>query len=67
MVEPRSATASGRSGGLSRLSNRALLEAGGAFAGGGFLGGAYFGIVGAIIGSLLGSVLTLLLISRESR
>jgi hypothetical protein len=43
----------------SRLSALTLLEAGGAFAGGAFLAGAYFGMVGAVVGSLVGFVVVL--------
>lgn len=43
----------------SRLSARTLLEAGGAFAGGAFLAGAYFGMVGAVLGSLVAFVVVL--------
>ncbi len=43
----------------SRLSALTLLEAGGAFAGGAFLAGTYFGMVGAVLGSLVGFVVVL--------
>lgn len=44
----------------STVSTRTLLEAGGGFAGGAFLAGTYFGIAGAILGSLLGFAVVLL-------
>lgn len=50
----------------SRLSARTLLEAGGAFAGGAFLAGAYFGVVGAVLGSLAGFVVVLATSSNVS-
>jgi len=36
------------------MKSRRLLEAGGSGAGGAFLGGAWFGIVGAVVGSVIG-------------
>ena len=50
----------------SGFSNRALLQAGGSFAGAGFLAGAYFGLTGAIMASVLAFVVTLFLYRRSS-
>ena len=50
-----------------RLTNRRLLEAGGAFAGGAFLAGAYFGMLGAVLGSLIGFTTVLLTTGKSSK
>ncbi|MGH7486982.1 MAG: hypothetical protein ACRD3J_23785 [Thermoanaerobaculia bacterium] len=49
------------------LTNRALLEAGGSFAGAGFLAGIYFGLVGAVIASISAFALAILFIGLKNR
>jgi hypothetical protein len=50
-----------------RLSAPKLLQAGGAFAGASFLGGTYFGLIGAVVGSVLGFAVILLANGRSTR